>query len=92
MPGPVADRLAIGPDDVRGAAALLDGVAVRTPLLEHPVLNERAGGLVVTDEEVRAGIRYALSRLKLALEAGGAVALAALLAGKAPAADGDGWW
>ena len=41
-----------------------------------------AGGLVVTDEEVLAAIRFAFSHLKLVVEPGGAVCLAALLAGK----------
>lgn len=41
-----------------------------------------AGGLVVTDDEVRDAMRYAFTVLKLVVEPGGAVALAALLAGK----------
>lgn len=42
-----------------------------------------AGGLAVTDDEVRAAMRYAFEVMKLVIEPGGAVALAALLAGKA---------
>ena len=41
-----------------------------------------AGGVTVTDEEVLAAIRFAFAHLKLVVEPGGAVALAALLAGK----------
>jgi threonine dehydratase len=41
-----------------------------------------AGGLVVTEEEVRHAVRYAFERLKLVIEPGGAVSLAAVLAGK----------
>lgn len=41
-----------------------------------------AGGLVVGDAEVAAAMRYAFEELKLVVEPGGAVALAALLAGK----------
>lgn len=41
-----------------------------------------AGGLTVSDDEVRAAIRYAYTQLKLVIEPGGAVALAALLSGK----------
>ncbi|GAB4574732.1 MAG: threonine/serine dehydratase [Rhodothalassiaceae bacterium] len=43
-------------------------------------------GLVVSDDEVRTAMRFAFERLKLVLEPGGAVALAALLAGRLPAA------
>ncbi|MEO5708119.1 MAG: threonine/serine dehydratase [Alteraurantiacibacter sp.] len=42
-------------------------------------------GLRVTEAEVRAAQRFAFSRLRLVLEPGGAVALAAVLAGKADA-------
>ncbi|MEM0953084.1 MAG: threonine/serine dehydratase [Pseudomonadota bacterium] len=41
-----------------------------------------ARGLVVTDDEVRDAMRYAFRVLKLVVEPGGAVALAALLSGK----------
>jgi threonine dehydratase len=41
-----------------------------------------AGGLVVSDEEVLRAIGFAFSHLKLVVEPGGAVCLAALLAGK----------
>jgi threonine dehydratase len=40
-----------------------------------------AGGLVVTDDQVRAAMQFAFEHLKLVVEPGGAVALAALLAG-----------
>lgn len=41
-----------------------------------------SGVLTVTDEEVRTAIRFAFNKLKLVVEPGGAVALAALLSGK----------
>lgn len=41
-----------------------------------------AGGLAVTDDEVRAAVRFAFHELKLVLEPGGAAALAAVLSGK----------
>ena len=41
-----------------------------------------AGGLAVTDQEVRAAIAYAARTLKLIVEPGGAVALAAVMAGR----------
>ena len=41
-----------------------------------------AGGIAVSDAEVRAAIRFAYHELKLVLEPGGAIALAAVLAGR----------
>jgi threonine dehydratase len=46
-----------------------------------------AGGLSVSDDEVRQAIRYAFNTLKLVIEPGGAVALAAVLSGKIDCAD-----
>jgi len=46
-----------------------------------------AGGVAVTDAEVRSAIAFAARTLKLVVEPGGAVALAAVLAGKL---DGQG--
>jgi len=45
-----------------------------------------AGGLSVTDAEVKAAMRYAFRTLKLVVEPGGSVCLAAVLAGKIDAA------
>jgi threonine dehydratase len=47
----------------------------------------RAEGLAVTDDEALAASAFAFRALRLVLEPGGAVALAALLYGKLPAAD-----
>ena len=41
-----------------------------------------SGGLVVTDDEVREAVAYAFETLKLVVEPGGAVTLAAILSGK----------
>ena len=46
-----------------------------------------AGGVAVTRAEVLAAMRFAFTHLKLVVEPGGAVALAALLAGKVAARD-----
>jgi threonine dehydratase len=43
-----------------------------------------AGGLTVSDDEARAAVRYAFEELKLVIEPGGAVSLAAILAGRLP--------
>ena len=43
-----------------------------------------SGGLAVTDEQVKAAMRFAFEKLKLVIEPGGAVALAAVLHGLAP--------
>ncbi len=49
------------------------------------VLQGRAEpGVTITDEEVRAAQRFAFAKLRLVVEPGGAAALAAALAGKAP--------
>ena len=47
-------------------------------------INQRraTGGLAVSDEEVRAAVAFAFRTLKLVVEPGGAVCLAAVLAGK----------
>ncbi|WP_284736022.1 threonine ammonia-lyase [Dongia deserti] len=49
-------------------------------------INKRllSGGLVATDEEALAAVAFAARRLKLVVEPGGAVALAAALQGRAP--------
>jgi len=41
-----------------------------------------SGGLAVSDDEVRQAMKFAFERLKLVVEPGGAVALAAILSGK----------
>ncbi|CAM8671378.1 threonine/serine dehydratase [Sphingobium sp.] len=46
-----------------------------------------SGGLVVSDDQVRDAMRFAFSTLKLVVEPGGAVALAAVLNGLAPPCD-----
>ena len=46
-----------------------------------------AGGLVVTESEVKAAMRFAFRELKLVVEPGGAAALAAVLAGKIEASN-----
>ena len=54
-----------------------------SPLTLEILADRRTTAVSVTDEEVMAAMRYANERLQLVLEPGGAVALAAVLAGKA---------
>lgn len=71
----------VGPNPPRTACDALQTLA--TYPINFAVLKHRASpGLVVSEEEVRAAQRFAFSRLHLVLEPGGAVALAAVLAGK----------
>lgn len=60
---------------------LCDAVLTRAPgEITFPIMAALCGpGLVVTDAQVRAAMRHAFSRLKLIVEPGGAVALAAAL-------------
>jgi threonine dehydratase len=75
-------RVTIGPN----ATSICDALLTPSPgELTFPI-NQRllSGGLVVTDNQVRAAMRFAFAKMKLVIEPGGAVALAALLAGIAP--------
>jgi threonine dehydratase len=81
-------RATVGPN----AASICDALLTPSPgELTFPI-NQRllSGGLVVTDDQVRAAMRFAFAKMKLVIEPGGAVALAALLAGIAPPAGKDG--
>lgn len=62
-------------------------LSLRPGAITFPI-NQRllAGGLTVTDTEVLAAMDFAFRELKLVVEPGGAVALAALLAGRLPVA------
>jgi threonine dehydratase len=66
--------------------------ALQTPRVSpitFGILAERgARSVAVSEEEVRAAVRWAWRELKLVVEPGGAVALAALLAGKVPVEPG----
>jgi threonine dehydratase len=66
------------------ARSICDALLVATPGELTFELNRRQlkGGLAVTDDEVRSAMRFAFQHLKVVVEPGGAVALAALLAGR----------
>jgi threonine dehydratase len=66
------------------ARSICDALQTESPgELTFPYLQKlAAAGLVVTDDNVRSAMRFAFRHLKLVVEPGGAVALAAVLAGK----------
>jgi threonine dehydratase len=66
------------------ATSICDALLVPTPGELTFRVNRQllAGGLAVSDDEVRAAIVFAFRHLKLVVEPGGAVALAAVLSGK----------
>jgi threonine dehydratase len=72
----------------RLAGSICDALLVAAPgeITFEMARRTVSGGLAVTDEEVRSAMRFAFHELKLVLEPGGATALAALLAGRSPAA------
>ena len=67
-----------------GFSMLCDALLSLAPGEMTFAINQRrlAGGVAVSDAEVLAAIRFAFTHLKLVVEPGGAVCLAALLAGK----------
>jgi threonine dehydratase len=71
------------------ARSICDALQATLPGELTFALNRRllADGLVVDDEEVREAMRFAFRHLKLVVEPGGAVALAAVLAGRLPVRD-----
>jgi threonine dehydratase len=70
------------------ARSICDALLAATPGELTFSINSRllSGGLVVTDAEVRAAMLAAFNELKLVVEPGGAVSLAAALSGKIPTA------
>lgn len=74
------ERVANRPD----ARGICDALQAVTPGRMTFELNREllAGGLVVSEDEVRDAMRFAFRELKLVVEPGGAVALAAVLAGR----------
>jgi threonine dehydratase len=64
--------------------SLCDAIVTPSPgLLPWELMQNRlTAGLAVSDAEALAAVRWAAQELKLVLEPGGAVALAALLSGK----------
>ncbi len=71
-----------------GGSSLCDALLAPTPGDLTFAVNRQlcAGGLVVSEAEICAAMRFAFEELKLVVEPGGAVALAAVLAGRLPVA------
>lgn len=71
-----------------GAESFCDALLARMPGELTFAVNRRllAGGLAVSDAEVAEAMRFAFRNMKLVVEPGGAVALAAALSGKLPLA------
>jgi threonine dehydratase len=69
-----------------GATSICDALLLPTPGELTFAINRQllAGGLTVSDDEVRSAIAFAFRHLKLVVEPGGAVALAAVLSAKLP--------
>lgn len=67
---------------------IADGQRTQAPgAFTWPIVRRLAAGVVtVSDDEIRAAMRFAFARLKLVLEPSGASALAALLHGRVPTA------
>lgn len=69
-----------------GAASICDAMLVPMPGELTFAVNKQyvSGGVSVSDNEIRRAMRFAASYLNLVIEPSGAVALAAVLAGKIP--------
>jgi threonine dehydratase len=67
-----------------GATSICDALLLPTPGELTFAVNRRllSGGFAVSDDEVRSAMAFAFRHLKLVVEPGGAVALAAALAGR----------
>lgn len=80
------ERETVGPD----ARSICDALLAPSPgELTFPINKALlAGGLSVTDDQVRAAMRFAFQSMKIVAEPGGSVALAAALAGLAPVGEG----
>ena len=74
------ERLSVDPS----ARSICDALQSPSPgNLTFPIIQELTGpGITVSDDEVRDAMRFAFRHLKLVIEPGGAVALAAVLSGK----------
>lgn len=72
--------------NARASGSICDALLTREPgELGFPITSRRArGGITVSDAEAMAAVAFAFRELKLVVEPGGAVGLAAVLSGKLP--------
>jgi threonine dehydratase len=72
--------------NAKGGSSICDALLSPSPgVLTFALMRQHlAGGVSVTDAEVQAAMAWAFRHLKLVIEPGGSVALAALLAGQVP--------
>jgi threonine dehydratase len=77
----LGERIAIERPDT-----IADGVRTTEPgVVTWPIVREHAAGvLLVTDDEIRAAMRFAAQRMKIIVEPAGATVLAALMARRLP--------
>ncbi len=68
----------------KGQKTICDGIMTPTPNAQTFEINRRllAGGLVVSDDEVRNAMLFAYDHFKVVIEPAGAVGIAAVLSGK----------
>jgi threonine dehydratase len=73
--------------NTQGHPSICDGLLAPSPgVLTFPLMRALlSGGVAVTDAQVQAAMTWAFRHLKLVIEPSGAVGLAALLSGQAPA-------
>lgn len=76
--GAIQPKLAIRPPSICDAL-LKEAVGKLTFAQNH---KNKAKGVIVPDKDVKAAMRFAFQRMKLVLEPGGAIALAAVLSGR----------
>jgi len=71
---------------IQPSTTIADGLRTTIPgLVTFPIVRDLAEGvLVVSEEEIKAALRFVLTRMKLLIEPSGAVAAAAVLHGKLP--------
>ncbi len=83
-------RSGVRESNLPGASSICDALLMPHPgELTFAMNKDRlAGGLVVSDAEVRKAVAFAFRELKLVVEPGGAAALAALLSGRYPLSGG----